>query len=98
MELAGREVLVLGFGVSGRSAADHCVRRGARVVAADERPASQIPEAADLPPGIEGHFGKPFPDLARFDLVVPSPGIPHARYAGKAKRAWGDIELCGQAL
>ena len=98
MELAGREVLVLGFGVSGRSAADYCVRRGARVVAADERPESQIPEAANLPPGIEGHFGSPFPDLARFDLVIPSPGIPHARYAGKAKRAWGDIELCGQAL
>ena len=98
MELAGREVLVLGFGVSGRSAADYCVRRGARVVAADERPESQIPEAANLSPGIEGHFGKPFPELGRFDLVVPSPGIPHARYAGKAKRAWGDIELCGQAL
>lgn len=98
MELAGREVLVLGFGVSGRSAADYCVRRGARVVAADERPESQIPEAANLSPGIEGHFGKPFPELGRFDLVIPSPGIPHARYAGKAKRAWGDIELCGQAL
>ena len=98
MELAGREVLVLGFGVTGRSAADYCVRRGARVVAADERPASQIPEAANLPGVVERHFGKPFPELGRFDLVIPSPGIPHARYAGKAKRAWGDIELCGQAL
>ncbi len=98
MELAGREVLVLGFGVSGRSAADYCVRRGARVVVADERPVTAIPEATSLPAGTLGHFGKPFPDLARFDLVIPSPGIPLARYAGKARRAWGDIELCAQAL
>lgn len=98
MELAGRDVLVLGLGVSGRSVVDHCVRRGARVVAADERPVDQIPEAASLPAGVEGHFGKPFPDLARFDLVIPSPGIPLARYAGRAKRAWGDIELCAREL
>lgn len=98
MELAGRDVLVLGFGVSGRSAAEFCARRGARVVAADERPAAQIPEAAQLPNGVEGRFGQPFPDLARFDLVVPSPGIPLARYAGRARRAWGDIELAGRFL
>lgn len=98
MELAGREVLVLGLGVSGRSAADHCVRRGARVVVADERPEDGIPEARSLPAGVVGHFGKPFPDLARFDLVVPSPGVPLERYAGRARRAWGDIELCAQAL
>ena len=98
MELAGREVLVLGLGVSGRSAADHCVRRGARVVVADERPVDRIPEAARLPAGVVGRFGEPFPDLARFDLVIPSPGVPLARYAGRARRAWGDIELCAQAL
>lgn len=98
MELAGRDVLVLGLGVSGRSVVDHCVRRGARVVAADERPVDQIPEAASLPAGVEGHFGRPFPDLARFDLVIPSPGVPLARYAGRAKRAWGDIELCAREL
>jgi len=98
VELAGRDVLVLGFGVSGRSAADYCVRRGARVVAADERPEREIPEAGALPAGVEGHFGKAFPDPARFDLVIPSPGIPRARYADRARRAWGDIELCAQAL
>lgn len=98
LELAGRDVLVLGLGVSGRSVVDHCVRRGARVVAADERPQDRIPEAATLPAGVETRFGEPFPDLARFDLVVPSPGIPLARYAGRAKRAWGDIELCAREL
>ncbi len=98
MELAGRDVLVLGLGVSGRSVVDHCVRLGARVVVADERPEERIPEAGRLPPGVVGHFGKPFPALERFDLVVPSPGIAHARYAGRARRAWGDIELAAQAL
>jgi len=38
MELAGQDVLVLGLGVSGCSAARFCDERGARVVAADERP------------------------------------------------------------
>ncbi|MEZ4332837.1 MAG: UDP-N-acetylmuramoyl-L-alanine--D-glutamate ligase [Myxococcota bacterium] len=98
VEWTGRDVLVLGFGMSGRSAAAYCARQGARVVVADERPAAAMPEAASLPPGVEGRFGRPFPDLERFDLVVPSPGIALARYAGRAKRAWGDIELAAQAL
>ena len=98
MDLAGRDVLVLGFGVSGRSAADFCARRGARVVVADERPAAAIPESASLPAGVVGRFGEPFPDLAAFDLVVPSPGIPRSRYSGRARRAWGDIELCARSL
>ncbi|MEZ4280086.1 MAG: UDP-N-acetylmuramoyl-L-alanine--D-glutamate ligase [Myxococcota bacterium] len=98
MELAGRDVLVLGLGVSGRSAADHCVRLGARVVVADERPIDRIPEASRLPAGVASRFGEPFPDPARFDLVIPSPGVPLERYAGRARRAWGDIELCAQAL
>ena len=40
-ELANQNVLVLGLGVSGRSAATFCADHGARVTAADER----MPEA-----------------------------------------------------
>jgi UDP-N-acetylmuramoylalanine--D-glutamate ligase len=98
MKLAGRSVLVLGLGMSGRSAARFCHERGARVVAADERPVEAIEELHPLPSRIETRLGEPFPDPAGFDLVVPSPGIPAARWQARAQRAWGDIELCYRAL
>ena len=94
-ELRGKRVLVLGLGVSGRSAARFCARCGARVVAADE---ATPPEPAELPVGVEVRSGGPFPDPADFDLVVPSPGIPPRRYKGRARRVWGDIELAARAL
>jgi UDP-N-acetylmuramoylalanine--D-glutamate ligase len=95
----GQRVLVLGLGRSGRSAARWLATQGARVVAADENPAP--PDDADAAPreaGIEWRLGQPFPDPADFDLVVPSPGVPRARWAGRARRALGDIELAWQAL
>jgi len=98
------EILVLGLGMSGRSAAHFCAERGARVTAADERGAGTLsvsPEselAGELGPNIEVLCGQPFPDPSRFDLVVPSPGIPPSRYAKAARRVWGDIELAGRAL
>ncbi len=98
MEFAGQSVLVLGAGVSGRSAAHFLAERGARVTLADERPADSIAGRDDLATGIEILFGQPFPELAPFDLVVPSPGIPAARWTGRAGRVWGDIELCFRNL
>jgi UDP-N-acetylmuramoylalanine--D-glutamate ligase len=98
MDFTGQSVLVLGLGLSGRSAAQFCSERGARVVAADERPIESLADIDEMPNSIECRFGEPFPDLADFDLVVPSPGIPAARWEGRARRAWGDIELCYRAL
>ena len=98
MEFEGQNVLVLGLGLSGRSAARFCAERGARVVAVDERPVESISDTDSLPTSIDCRFGEPFPDLGDFDLVVPSPGIPAARWKGSARRAWGDIELCYRAL
>jgi UDP-N-acetylmuramoylalanine--D-glutamate ligase len=93
--LEGQDVLVLGAGISGRSAAAFCAREGARVVLADERTDA---DAAGLPGEVELRLGAPFPDPAEFDLVVPSPGVPPARYRARARRVWGDIELAGRAL
>jgi UDP-N-acetylmuramoylalanine--D-glutamate ligase len=98
MEFDGQSVLVLGLGVSGRSAARFLADRGARVVAADERDRDAITGLDELPSGIDARLGQAFPDLGAYDLVVPSPGIPEARWAGRAKRVWGDIELCYRAL
>jgi len=97
-DLSGQRVLVLGLGISGRSAAAFCVSQGAEVVAVDERPASQLQDLGELPPRVTLRLGEPFPDAADFDLVVPSPGVPRERYQACARRAWGDVELAFRAL
>jgi len=95
--LADRSVLVLGLGVSGRSAATFCSERGADVTAADER-TSEALGALDLPAGVALRLGGPLPDPADFDLVVPSPGVPPVRYRRRARRVWGDVELAARSL
>jgi UDP-N-acetylmuramoylalanine--D-glutamate ligase len=98
-DFAGRRVLVLGLGRSGRSAARWLAERGARVVAADESQAAAHAAEAELRgAGVELRAGAPFPDPADFELVVPSPGVPRARWAGRARRALGDVELAWRAL
>jgi UDP-N-acetylmuramoylalanine--D-glutamate ligase len=97
-ELDGQRVLVLGLGVSGRSAAVFCAERGARVVAADERAREALEGIEALEPHVTCVVGDAFPDPADFDLVVPSPGVPAARYAERAARVWGDVELAARAL
>ena len=98
LELHGKRVLVLGLGLSGRSAARFCAARGALVVAAEERPAERLSGLDAIPPGVELRLGAPFPDPASFDLVVPSPGVPAARWRERAREAWGDLELAWRAL
>jgi UDP-N-acetylmuramoylalanine--D-glutamate ligase len=97
-ELRGKRVLVLGLGLSGRSAVRFCAARGATLVAADERTADRIDGLETLPPGVELRLGAPFPDPAAFDLVVPSPGVPASRWRDRARSAWGDLELAWRAL
>jgi UDP-N-acetylmuramoylalanine--D-glutamate ligase len=97
-DLSGKRVLVLGLGISGRSAASFCASQGAEVVAVDERPGSQLEGLGQLPPRVTLRLGEPFPDAANFDLVVPSPGVPRERYRACARRAWGDVELAFRAL
>jgi UDP-N-acetylmuramoylalanine--D-glutamate ligase len=98
-ELRGASVLVLGLGISGRSAARFCAAHGARrVVAADERPREALGELEALEDRVEVCAGGALPDPGEFDLVVPSPGVPPARYAARARRVWGDVELAARAL
>jgi UDP-N-acetylmuramoylalanine--D-glutamate ligase len=97
-DVAGKRVLVLGLGMSGRSAARFLAERGAHVVAADERPAAKLPELASLPSSIELRLGQALPPPNDFDLVVPSPGIPVSRWHEARARVAGDIELTGRHL
>jgi UDP-N-acetylmuramoylalanine--D-glutamate ligase len=97
-ELSGRKVLVLGLGVSGRSAARFCAERGAAVVAADEREPAAFGDLSELEECVELALGRPFPDPAEFDLVVPSPGVPRERYAERARDVMGDVEIAYRNL
>jgi UDP-N-acetylmuramoylalanine--D-glutamate ligase len=96
--MEGKRVLVLGLGRSGRSAARFLAERGARVLAADERPAEALEGLGELDERIELALGRPFPDAEGFDWIVPSPGIPIGRWRESAARAVGDVELAWRAL
>ena len=105
MELAGRNALVLGLGVSGLSMARWLCRHGARVRVADTRSTPPCAEqlARELPevPVATGPFRSE--SFERVDLVAISPGVsttePLVRLAGSGGiPVVGDIELFAQAL
>jgi UDP-N-acetylmuramoylalanine--D-glutamate ligase len=79
VELAGKQVVVVGLARSGIAAAEFLLRRGARVVATDRRPAAELAkEAVMLQQGgarleLGAHSPRTFTTA---DLVVGSPGVP----------------------
>jgi UDP-N-acetylmuramoylalanine--D-glutamate ligase len=93
LELAGKQVVVVGLARSGIAAAGFLARRGARVVATDRRPAAELPaEAVTLAQreGVRlelgGHSERTF---TASDLVVVSPGVPWDLAELRAARAAG---------
>ena len=76
--LENKNVLVLGLGLSGRSASRLLVREGARVAALDETDgADRHPEVLALrQSGVDVRTGPFAPQEPNPDLVVTSPGIP----------------------
>jgi len=79
IELDGKDVLVVGMGVSGFAAVEVALRLGAVVTATDS---SETPPMLDRigqleAAGADVRLGVSVPeDLAAFDLVVVSPGVP----------------------
>jgi UDP-N-acetylmuramoylalanine--D-glutamate ligase len=106
IELAGKQVLVVGLARTGVATALFCAARGARVTATEERPESEIAEtaaklrAADVTLELGGHGARTFVEQ---DLIVPSPGVPPTMPALAAARAigipvWSEIELAWRFL
>ncbi len=100
-ELAGKRVMVVGLGVTGRSLARYLTTRGARLALTDRR--SDL-DRSDLPGDAEIRLG---PEdrawLGGVDLVVASPGIPRdsllLREAVAARiPVASEIELASDAL
>src|ERR1700675_2605713 len=106
VELAGKQVLVVGLARTGVATALFCAARGARVTATEERPESQIAEtasklrAAGVTLEMGGHKARTFVEQ---DLIVPSPGVPLMMPALAAARVigtpvWSEIELAWRFL
>ncbi|TMH34389.1 MAG: UDP-N-acetylmuramoyl-L-alanine--D-glutamate ligase [Betaproteobacteria bacterium] len=105
MSVRDRNVLVLGLGVTGLSAARWATRQGARVRVADTRanPPCVSRLATELPkvPVLTG----PFTDekLSGADMIVVSPGLskdlpPIAAAVARGVELVGDVELFARAL
>jgi UDP-N-acetylmuramoylalanine--D-glutamate ligase len=106
IELAGKQVLVVGLARTGIATALFCAARGAHVTVTEERPESQIAEAAaklraaGVVLELGGHKAPTFLDQ---DLIVPSPGVPLTMPALAAARAarvpvWSEMELAWRFL
>ena len=106
IELAGKQVLVVGLARTGVATALFCAARGARVTATEERPESQVAEtaaklrAAGVTLELGGHRPNTFTEQ---DLIIPSPGVPPTMPALAAARAigvpvWSEIELAWRFL
>src|SRR5262245_24477252 len=99
MELAGKNVLVVGLGRSGLAAARLCAGRGAAVVVTDAKPADAL--AAALPAGVRhelgGHRRESFLGA---NLIVLSPGVPPLSEVAAARTAGvpviGELELAAR--
>lgn len=78
MELAGKNILVIGLGKTGKSTAQFLARRGARVAVTDTRPAADFREWITGGNGSGQYVWTPYEpsSIAGIDLVIPSPGIP----------------------
>lgn len=98
MMYQGRNVLVIGLGLSGRAAAAFLLRRGARVHGVDrdkELLASHEEIQMLCSKGFQTSHENEDLDVKAFDLVVVSPGVPQSNPCYAAALAAG-IELIGE--
>ncbi len=97
MDLAGKQIIVVGLGRSGVDAADLCLSRGARVTATDRLDRSAVsPDVLALEGKgarlvLGGHDGVRW---AEADMVVVSPGVPAFEGLRQAERA--GVEVIGE--
>jgi UDP-N-acetylmuramoylalanine--D-glutamate ligase len=101
MNLAGRQVLVVGLGRSGLAAARVLVRRGARVTVTDRKTEAELGAAAtalgpDVRLELGGHRAESF---RAADLTILSPGVPPlAEIAETRGEILGEFELACRLL
>jgi UDP-N-acetylmuramoylalanine--D-glutamate ligase len=102
MKLEGKSALVVGLGKSGVAAARLLALKGARVIAADDKPAAQLREVLQQLGLSEVRPVAP-QSLRGVDLVVASPGVPPTLRIFIEARAQGlpilgEIELAARYI
>jgi len=103
-ELEGLRVLIVGLGRSGLAAARLVATKGARITIADDRPESELGEAAVEARRLGAELctgGTPAERAERADLVVVSPGVPAENGLLRKARSlglpvWGEVELAAR--
>jgi UDP-N-acetylmuramoylalanine--D-glutamate ligase len=106
MNIAERNILVVGLARSGIAAARFLARRGAKVRATDAAPAERIGPAADelRALGVELELGgHRLESFTRPELIVISPGVPHRMPLLETARAHGvpvigELELAARFI
>ncbi|MEO6724975.1 MAG: UDP-N-acetylmuramoyl-L-alanine--D-glutamate ligase [Blastocatellia bacterium] len=105
MEVAGKNILVVGLARSGVAAAEFLSARGARVTVNDAKPESELKDVAALrAKGIEvTGGGHPLELFEKSDLIVVSPGVPLALEPFQWAKAAGvsvisEVELAARFL
>ncbi len=97
MDLAGKQIIVVGLGRSGVDAADLCLSRGARVTATDRLVRSAVSADVVALEGkgaclvLGGHEGVSWGEA---DMVVVSPGVP--AFAGLLEAERAGVEVIGE--
>jgi UDP-N-acetylmuramoylalanine--D-glutamate ligase len=104
-ELSGKRVAVVGLGASGVAAARLCLRRGARVVANDSKPAASLSAEARALEKLGARVvtgGHADARLDEADIIVISPGVPPLAEVAAAEsrgvRVWGEVELAVRSM
>ncbi len=100
MELAGKQIVIVGLGASGIAAARLCLSKGAIVTGTDSRALVELSdEVRSLPIRLfaGGHRGV---ELKLADLVVVSPGVPQLPELQRAEQLGipiiGELELAAR--
>ncbi len=106
MDLTGKKVLVVGLARTGVALTHFLAQAGARVTVTDMAPAAELAEMRAHLQGlpVEEELGVPEPgDVWRYDLILPSPGVPpELPWLDGARRhgipVWGELELASHFL
>jgi UDP-N-acetylmuramoylalanine--D-glutamate ligase len=102
IELSGKNVYVVGLGLSGVAAVELCSSHGARVVGVDQKPRAELAEAAralSVPVLTEAEAAA---TLGSADLIVVSPGVDRSAALLSAEAAGvtviGELELAARLV
>ncbi|MFZ2053561.1 MAG: UDP-N-acetylmuramoyl-L-alanine--D-glutamate ligase [Candidatus Aminicenantales bacterium] len=105
MNIAGKNVLIVGFGKTGEALADFLVRRGARVTVSEIREERRLGRKVALwkTRNVLFETGRHLPlTFLKADIIIPSPGaaaLPEIKAAEKAGvRVLSEIELAARFL